>query len=518
MENLAIDHNSRNVAGGITNDSNEFIKNLRINPVTGRLLVDANITSTNTSIGSTIPGGTAGSVLFLGAGSTLDQDNAHFFYDATNHFLGLGTDTPAETLDVEGTLRFNDGSAVTGYVLTATDGLGNATWEPSNVSGSGITSINADTTVAQILSDAVGGFITIVDSGSGTHTFAVDISGLANSTTFISDLTSNTTFKSDIITIVNGGGGSVQINLTTQVTGVLPIAHGGTDSSTALSGSSIMISDGTHIIQGAKGTTTTVLHGNAAGAPTYSAVNLATDVTGLLSASNIDITNLESTLNLANIAGQIDLTTQVSGILPLANGGTQTALSDPGFDAIYIWDEIDGATSLSTIGSGLSYDHSTHTLSAQGSGNKLAIVTTQSSSSNGTPVIAYTVNIPGGTLGTNNAIRATLLGVNGGAEGTIQFSYGGTNYTAIVYGGSAVSSFNATCQFILTANGATNAQIGETIGTNDIISTGVSQINIAAQGSSTIDSTTNQDLVVTIHATNSFTSAISTNGIIVEII
>ena len=48
-----------------------------------------------------------------------------------------------------------------------------------------------------------------------------------------------------------------------------------------------------------EGTTTTVLHGNAAGAPAFSAVNLATDVTGLL-----------------------NLATNVSGSLPIANGGT----------------------------------------------------------------------------------------------------------------------------------------------------------------------------------------------------
>ena len=84
MENLAIDENGRNGLGAITNDINEFIKNLRVNPATGRLLVDAHLTSTNTSIGDTIPGGTAGSVLFLGPGSTLAQDNANFFYDDTS--------------------------------------------------------------------------------------------------------------------------------------------------------------------------------------------------------------------------------------------------------------------------------------------------------------------------------------------------------------------------------------------------------------------------------------------------
>lgn len=48
-------------------------------------------------------------------------------------------------------------------------------------------------------------------------------------------------------------------------------------------------------------------------------INLATQVTGLLSSTNIDITDLESNLDLANIAGSIDLSTQVTGTLDVSN-------------------------------------------------------------------------------------------------------------------------------------------------------------------------------------------------------
>lgn len=73
------------------------------------------------------------------------------------------------------------------------------------------------------------------------------------------------------------------VSLTADVTGTLAIARGGTNSATALSGSSIMVSNGSAIIQGAKGFPTTVLHGNASGVPTYSNVieddQLLADVT-----------------------------------------------------------------------------------------------------------------------------------------------------------------------------------------------------------------------------------------------
>lgn len=52
------------------------------------------------AIGGTVTGGTQGSVLFVGAASVLAQDNANFFWDDTNNFLGLGTPTPSANLDI----------------------------------------------------------------------------------------------------------------------------------------------------------------------------------------------------------------------------------------------------------------------------------------------------------------------------------------------------------------------------------------------------------------------------------
>lgn len=46
--------------------------------------------STGSSIGGSLSGGTDGSVLFVHPGGTLAQDNANFFWDGTNHQLGIG--------------------------------------------------------------------------------------------------------------------------------------------------------------------------------------------------------------------------------------------------------------------------------------------------------------------------------------------------------------------------------------------------------------------------------------------
>ncbi len=147
---------------------------------------------------------------------------------------------------------------------------------------------------------------------------------------------------------------------TAEAAGTLPISKGGTNSATALSGSSLMVSNGSAVIQGAAGTATTVLHGAVAGVPTYGAVSLTADVTGVTPLANggtgqttfaaagiavlggnafsgnntfiaNDITDADvsDTLTCSMFVGSgssttaVDLATaEVAGILPVANGGT----------------------------------------------------------------------------------------------------------------------------------------------------------------------------------------------------
>jgi hypothetical protein len=54
------------------------------------------------TIGGTLAGGTAGSVLFINPNNVIAQDNANFFYDDTNNRLGIGTTTPTAKLEVVG--------------------------------------------------------------------------------------------------------------------------------------------------------------------------------------------------------------------------------------------------------------------------------------------------------------------------------------------------------------------------------------------------------------------------------
>lgn len=65
------------------------------------------------SIGDTITSGTAGSALFLGTSNVLQQDNANYFWDDTNNYLGLGLATPAFRLNVQGTTLATAGARFT---------------------------------------------------------------------------------------------------------------------------------------------------------------------------------------------------------------------------------------------------------------------------------------------------------------------------------------------------------------------------------------------------------------------
>ena len=74
----------------------------------GSTIVSSSLTSVGTLTGLTVTAAptfsamTSGSVLFASTAGLLSQDNANFFWDATNHRLGIGITNPSKTLTVAG--------------------------------------------------------------------------------------------------------------------------------------------------------------------------------------------------------------------------------------------------------------------------------------------------------------------------------------------------------------------------------------------------------------------------------
>lgn len=218
-------------------------------------------------------------------------------------------------------------------------------------------------------------------SGSGTVT-SVALTMPTGFTVTGSPITTNGTFA-----------------VTTSLAGAV-YASGGAFLSVALAQGDLLFGSATNTLSTlAKNTTATRYLSNTGTTnnPAWSQVNLTNGVTGLLPSANINITDLTSNttflsdiansatfisdltsnvtfqgdiVTIINNAGSsltIDLATQVgTSILPLANGGTGADLTAPGADTLMGYDNTDGSVEFFTIGSGLNYDHSTHTLSSQG--------------------------------------------------------------------------------------------------------------------------------------------------------
>lgn len=490
-DELKIDDNNRNVLGAVTNDANEFIRNLLVNPITGALLVEADILSTNTDIGSTILGGTEGSVLFLDIGSTLAQDNTHFFYDPTSHELALGHNSPSATLDVVGTFQYIDGNQSNGFVLTS-DSQGNATW--------GNLAVNT--------------------------TF---ITNLANNNTFVNDLISNTTFTTTLAqdtnfytTLANN------TNFTTLLNGLVAVAVDGV----TITGDGTTGNPLTAVASGS-GTVTSVsivsangLAGTVATASTTPAITLRTTVTGLLQGNGTAISaatttgsgsvvlatsptlitpalGIPTSVTLTNGTG-LPIISGTTGTLSVARGGTgdttlvaHGVLIGNGTGAVAVTGT--GTAGQVLTSNGASSDPTFQTLTAS---TKLFLQTTTYTAPADTSehtVASFTV--PGGVLNTNNAIKVLIKNIqltNSNYTATFRFKYGTTTVATFVLNANVTLGSVGFMDIVFAADGATNAQVLEGNATYESSSAARTALCPITSGTATEDSTTNQTFQITL--------------------
>lgn len=201
---------------------------------------------------------------------------------------GVGTVQNLTTFNTNGLFQKVGGVTVTGANPVAT-----------------ASSITLDySSIGRIISNGASSTYGVIQFGSSNNTTTRIIQTIDGTNQRIGVLQGSPAYTLDVSGDVNTTG-VYRINGTAlslaSLTGVVPIANGGTNSSTALSGNSIIISDGSHIVQGAAGTTTTVLHGNGAGSPSYGAVVLTTDVSGILPRANL--APVSTVLNIDAAAG-----------------------------------------------------------------------------------------------------------------------------------------------------------------------------------------------------------------------
>lgn len=216
---------------------------------------------------------------------------------------GLTTYTTGDLLYASATNTLSKLAVGTnGYVLTLSGGL--PTWAAST---GGVTSFNAGTTG-----------LTPATATTGAITLAGTL-GTANGGTNL------TTFTS--------GGAVYATSTSVLTTGTLPNTSGGTGQSSAFTQYGVTYAASTTALATtAAGTSTTVLHGNASGAPTFGAVSLTADVSGTLPIANggtgLTSTPTNGQLDIGNGTGFTRATLTAGTGITVTNGsGTITIAS-----------------------------------------------------------------------------------------------------------------------------------------------------------------------------------------------
>ena len=178
-----------------------------------------NLTGSTTIAGLTVtgfnPGFTQGSVAFQGAAG-MSQDNANFFYDSTNHRLGLGTSSPIATLAIQGTGSTNP------FTIASSTGAALLTILPSGNVGIGTLSPAAPLHVAGKSSSSVVGSAgtTLTDTAAGpsmaargNYIYSLKSQGSINILviTDISNPASPAIVSTSSLLSINGCGGNIDI-------------------------------------------------------------------------------------------------------------------------------------------------------------------------------------------------------------------------------------------------------------------------------------------------------------------
>ena len=429
--------------------------------VTGNTSFGGNLAVTGTITGSVAgsinPGLTSGSILFQGP-SGIAEDNANFFYDATNHRLGIGTTTPPAALSVGSTSQFQVSSAgsiaastaiatsgqITSSVATGTAPLSVASTTPvtnltlsldaqlptistsGKVLNSATTASSSNTASSIVARDASGNFTAgtiTANSFSGAGAFStITASGAVN----LSALTTN----GPIFT--SGGNGTLNSEAN------MVVARGGTGVGT-LTTNGVLYGNSTSAVQAtSQGGANTVLIANNAAPQFSAAITVGTSVTSpTINATTVlqtaGTTRIDSTGNLTNIG------TITSG---LVNG--QTLSSTANFTGSVA---IAGAVTAATSYNGLVVTANTGVITSGTWNGSIVGLAYGGTNSSATPTAGSVAYGTGSAYAFNTAGSANQILTSGGA-GAPTFQ----NLSTLLTQGTNISITGTTNATIATVN------------------------------------------------------------------
>ena len=476
------------------------------------------------------PGLTPGSVAFQGA-SGLSQDNANFFYDSTNHRLGLGTTTPRYVLDVNGSINASGGSQNSGPRNTGLS-VGGGQFVVTNIGNS--SNLFIGDVVGANTTGSVGYYNTIIGLGAGANIPDVSAGG-GNTNTIVGHFAAValTTGSGNAIFGANAGAALTtgnHNNIFGPAAG-LALVSGDNNTFIGFNAGALQTSGSNNILIGA---------GNAASTTGSSQLNIGNAIYGNLSTGNIGIgsTSPAALLAIQGTAGfattlfavASSTGTQLFTVLPNGNVGIGTnnpsapiqvqsganfVQLDPSNAKIRIFSSgvLDGqitASTTMTIGAqnGFAFNSSVNVSGVLGSTGELVSGVTGATGAGGTltlrpaagnaPYISFVESGVGfrGTLG-YAAASADLVYQSGGTgalgSGTERFritsagnvGIGTTSPTGRL---DAISADNSNGTNIITAY-ANNLSQGQSLRYDGLHAVGTNatvDVNIVAQGSGNV--------------------------------